>query len=102
MGAGRAVTMVTQYDIELFQRIEHFLEKKLDEFKELQEANVKASHERILEAMRSTELELREQNEDTTGKAVKRKMKQLQAKGGKKRKKAWYSVLFVSHHLNQC
>merc|ERR1711972_848449 len=84
--AGRAVTMVTQYDIELFQRIEHFLERKLDEFKELQEANVKASHERILEAMRSTELELREKDGDSTGKAVKRKLKQLQAKGGKGKK----------------
>merc|ERR1712060_358257 len=73
---GRAVTMVTQYDIELFQRIEHFLEKKLEEFTELKEGHVKASHERILEAMRSTELELREKDEDTTGKAVKRKMKQ--------------------------
>merc|ERR1711948_137493 len=46
--AGRAVTMVTQYDIELFQRIEHFLEKKLEEFKELKEMAVKASHERCL------------------------------------------------------
>merc|ERR1712039_161858 len=80
--SGRAVTLVTQYDIELFQRIEHFLGRKLDEFKELKEMVVKASHERILEAMRSTELELREKDEDFTGKAVKRKMKQLQAKGG--------------------
>merc|ERR1711920_758862 len=85
--AGRAVTMVTQYDIELFQRIEHFLERKLDEFTEIPEGNVKSSHERILEAMRSTELELRENNEDSTGKAVKRKMKQLQAKGGKKKRR---------------
>merc|ERR550532_2885059 len=35
--SGRAVSMVTQYDIELFQRIEHFLGKKLEEFTELQE-----------------------------------------------------------------
>merc|ERR1719382_297991 len=48
--SGRAVTMVTQYDIELFQRIEHFLGKKLDEFKELRDAQVKAGHERSLEA----------------------------------------------------
>merc|ERR1712039_914475 len=60
--ARRAVTMVSQYDIELFQRIEHFLERKLDEFTEIQEANVKASHERILEAMCSTELEMREKD----------------------------------------
>merc|ERR1712187_1093582 len=86
--AGRAVTVVTQYDIELFQRIEHFLEKKLEEFTELKEPLVKAGHERVLEAMRSTELEVREQTEDSTGKAVKRKLKQLQSKGGKKRRKS--------------
>ena len=28
---GRAVSMVTQYDVELFQRVEHFLQKKLEE-----------------------------------------------------------------------
>merc|ERR1712232_49489 len=49
--AGRAVTLVTQYDIELFQRIEHFLEKKLDDFTELKESVVKAMHEHVLEAM---------------------------------------------------
>jgi len=78
---------VTQYDIELFQRIEHFLGKKLEEFKELKDTLVKAGHERALEAMRSTELELREQETDFTGRAVKRKMKQLQSKGGKGKKK---------------
>merc|ERR1712232_1444655 len=36
--SGRAVTVVTQYDIELFQRIEHFLDKKLDDFTELKES----------------------------------------------------------------
>merc|ERR1719236_335518 len=40
--AGRAVSIVTQYDIETFQRIEHYLEKKLEEFRELQEAIVMA------------------------------------------------------------
>jgi ATP-dependent RNA helicase DDX47/RRP3 len=83
--SGRAMTLVTQYDIELLQRIEHFLEKKLDEFTELKEPSVKAGHERVLEAMRSTELELRDQDEDYTGKAVKRKLKQMQSKGGKKK-----------------
>merc|ERR1719326_2746372 len=58
--SGRAVTIVSQYDIELFQRIEHFLGKKLDEYTELKQPAVKASYERVLEAMRSTELELRE------------------------------------------
>jgi len=85
--SGRAVTLVTQYDIELFQRIEAFLDIKLNLFEELQEATVKAGHERVLEAMRSAELEMREQEEDGTGKAVKRKLKKLQAKGGKGGKK---------------
>lgn len=85
--SGRAVTVVTQYDIELFQRIEHFLGRKLDEFKEISETQVKSGHERSLEAMRSTELELREQDSDATGRAVKRKMKQLQSKGGKKKQR---------------
>merc|ERR1711920_541358 len=61
--SGRALTMVTQYDIELFQRIEHFLGRKLDEFKEPTDTQVKAGHERSLEAMRSTELESREKEE---------------------------------------
>eukprot|EP00928_Gymnodinium_smaydae_P055612 TRINITY_DN39113_c0_g1_i1.p1 TRINITY_DN39113_c0_g1~~TRINITY_DN39113_c0_g1_i1.p1 ORF type:complete len:491 (-),score=146.00 TRINITY_DN39113_c0_g1_i1:63-1535(-) len=85
--AGRAVTIVTQYDIELFQRIEHFLERKLDPFTELKDTLVKAGHERVLEAMRSTELELRDDDEGTAGKAVKRKLKHLQSKGSKGGKK---------------
>merc|ERR1711956_152846 len=84
--SGRAVTLVTQYDIELFQRVEHFLGKKLEEFTEVQEPTVKAGHERVLEAMRSTEFELREKEEDGTGKAVNRKMKKLASKGGRNKK----------------
>ena len=33
--SGRALTMVTQYDIEILQKIENLLGKKLDEYKEL-------------------------------------------------------------------
>merc|ERR1712083_867602 len=85
--SGRAVSLVTQYDIELFQRIEHFLGKKLDEFTELKETTVKAGHERVLEAMRSTELEIKEEEQEVSGKALKRKMQNLsKGKGGKKRK----------------
>mmetsp|Transcript_73827 Transcript_73827/g.175753 ORF Transcript_73827/g.175753 Transcript_73827/m.175753 type:complete len:488 (+) Transcript_73827:58-1521(+) len=84
--AGRAVTLVTQYDIELFQRVEHFLQKKLEEFTEVKEPAVKALHERALEALRSTELELREED-GQGGKSVKRKLRQLQGKGNKGGKK---------------
>ncbi|CAE7399663.1 Ddx47 [Symbiodinium natans] len=85
--SGRAVTMVTQYDVELFQRVEHFLGKKLEEFTELVDTKVKASHERVLEALRSTELELREQDEGTSERAVKRKMHQQKSKGKKGRRR---------------
>lgn len=85
--AGRALTLVTQYDIELFQRIEHFLGRKLDPFAELKENVVKASHERVLEALRSTELEVREKDQDYAGKGVKRKLHQQHSKGGKKKMK---------------
>lgn len=83
---GRAVTMVTQYDVELFQRVEHFLGKKLEEFKELVETKVKAGHERVLEALRSTELDLREQEEGASDRAVKRKMHKQKSKGGKRKR----------------
>eukprot|EP00746_Dinoflagellata_sp_MGD_P143740 gnl/MRDRNA2_/MRDRNA2_76530_c0_seq1.p1 gnl/MRDRNA2_/MRDRNA2_76530_c0~~gnl/MRDRNA2_/MRDRNA2_76530_c0_seq1.p1 ORF type:complete len:449 (+),score=115.36 gnl/MRDRNA2_/MRDRNA2_76530_c0_seq1:93-1439(+) len=84
--AGRAVTLVTQYDIETFQRIEHFLGKKLDEFHEVKEQAVMAGHERVLEAQRSADLEFREADQDAGKKAAKRKLKQLGSKGKKKRK----------------
>merc|ERR1712178_119864 len=84
--AGRAVTLVTQYDIETFQRIEHFLGKKLDEFHELKEQAVMAGHERVLEAQRSADLEFRESDQDAGKKAANRKLKQLGSKGKKKRK----------------
>mmetsp|Transcript_40960 Transcript_40960/g.61329 ORF Transcript_40960/g.61329 Transcript_40960/m.61329 type:complete len:183 (-) Transcript_40960:46-594(-) len=87
--SGRAITMVTQYDIELFQRIEHFLEKQLEEFKDLKDTVVKAGHERSLEAMRSTELELREEeNQDAhLNKAAKRGGRKQFNKPGKKKQK---------------
>lgn len=84
--SGRSMTLVTQYDIELFQRIEHFLGKKLDEFKEIPDTKIKSMHERTLEALRSTELELREQDESATDRAVKRKMHQQKSKKGRQKR----------------
>lgn len=48
---GRAVTLVTQYDIELFQRIEQLIGKKMPEFPH-DEASVMVLAERVTEAMR--------------------------------------------------
>jgi len=71
--AGRAVTFVSQYDVELYQRIEHLLGKKLPLYPSVEE-EVLLLGERVAEAARIAKAELREL-EDKKGK-----------KGGKKRK----------------
>ncbi|KAL8273409.1 hypothetical protein Esti_002654 [Eimeria stiedai] len=50
--SGRALTLVTQYDVEPYQRIEFALEKKLEEYPDLPEEKAMAFHERALEALR--------------------------------------------------
>ncbi|XP_055544750.1 ATP-dependent RNA helicase DDX47 [Wyeomyia smithii] len=57
--AGKAVTFVTQYDVELYQRIEHLLGKKLPLFK-CEEDEVMALQERVSEAQRTARLELKD------------------------------------------
>merc|ERR550519_3274545 len=71
--AGRAVTFVSQYDVELYQRIEHLLGKKLPLYPSVEE-EVLLLGERVAEASRLAKAELREL-EDRKGK-----------KGGKKRR----------------
>lgn len=56
--AGRAVTMVSQYDVEIYQRIEHMLGFKLEAFEAPQE-EVLLLMERCGEAQRHAALELR-------------------------------------------
>lgn len=86
--SGRAMTMVTQYDVEAFQRVEHFLGHKLDEFKDLKEEAVMANHERVSEAARTTELEMREnETGEGGGRGAKRKLQQLRGKAGHKKGK---------------
>jgi ATP-dependent RNA helicase DDX47/RRP3 len=57
--AGRAITFVTQYDIELYQRIEHLLGFKLEAFPAVEEAAL-LLHPRVSEALRLASIELRE------------------------------------------
>lgn len=57
--SGKAVTMVTQYDVELYQRIEHLLGKQLPLFK-TEEDEVMALQERVGEAQRTARLELKD------------------------------------------
>ncbi|CDJ44022.1 hypothetical protein ETH_00009740, partial [Eimeria tenella] len=49
---GRALTLVTQYDVEMYQRIEFALGKKMEEYPDLPEEKAMVLHERALEALR--------------------------------------------------
>ncbi|XP_054166717.1 probable ATP-dependent RNA helicase DDX47 [Oppia nitens] len=54
---GKAVTFVSQYDVELYQRIEHLIGKKLPLF-ESQEEEVMLLNERVTEAQRFAKSEM--------------------------------------------
>uniref|UniRef100_A0A182KEC6 RNA helicase n=1 Tax=Anopheles christyi TaxID=43041 RepID=A0A182KEC6_9DIPT len=60
--AGQAITFVTQYDVELYQRIEHLLGKKLPEYK-CEQDEVMALQERVAEAQRTARVEQRDIDE---------------------------------------
>ncbi|KAJ2130299.1 ribosomal RNA processing protein [Coemansia sp. RSA 678] len=57
--AGRAISFVTQYDVELLQRIEQVIGKKLEEFPSEKDA-IMLLQERVNEAQRIAVLELKE------------------------------------------
>ncbi|CAD7087976.1 unnamed protein product [Hermetia illucens] len=57
--SGKAITFVTQYDVELYQRIEHLLGKQLPLYK-CEEDEVLALQERVGEAQRTAKLELKD------------------------------------------
>ncbi|XP_078388021.1 putative ATP-dependent RNA helicase DDX47 [Cetorhinus maximus] len=60
--SGKSITFVSQYDVELFQRIEHLIGKKLPAFP-TQEEEVMLLVERVAEAQRFARLELKEQGD---------------------------------------
>ncbi|XP_006888482.1 PREDICTED: probable ATP-dependent RNA helicase DDX47 isoform X2 [Elephantulus edwardii] len=60
--SGKSITFVTQYDVELFQRIEHLIGKKLPVFP-TQDEEVMMLTERVTEAQRFARMELREHGE---------------------------------------
>lgn len=69
--AGKACTFVTQYDVELYQRIEHLLGKQLPVYK-CEEDEVMALQERVGEAQRTAKMELKD-IDDRKGMKGKRK-----------------------------
>lgn len=68
--SGRSITFVTQYDVELYQRIEKLIEKKLSLY-ETQEDEVMLLQERVAEALRLVKKDLKEMGE--SNKSGKRK-----------------------------
>lgn len=71
--SGKAITFVCQYDVELYQRIEHLLGKRLPKY-DADESEVMAFEERVTEAQRLAAVELREMEEGKRdGKRRKRK-----------------------------
>ncbi|XP_013385953.1 probable ATP-dependent RNA helicase DDX47 isoform X2 [Lingula anatina] len=68
--AGKAITFVTQYDVELYQRIEHLIGKQLDLYK-TEEEEVMVLMERVGEAQRHAKMEMSEmENKKKRGKTM--------------------------------
>eukprot|EP00058_Branchiostoma_floridae_P013741 XP_002599229.1 hypothetical protein BRAFLDRAFT_64422 [Branchiostoma floridae] len=65
--SGKAITFVTQYDVELYQRIEHLIGKKLPLYK-TEEEEVMVMNERVMEAQRYARMEMKEQGGKKGGK----------------------------------
>ncbi|KXJ11593.1 probable ATP-dependent RNA helicase DDX47 [Exaiptasia diaphana] len=91
--SGRSITFVTQYDVELFQRIEQLIGKKLPLYPTVEE-EVMLLNERVTEAQRFARMELREiaekkkrpAEDDLEDENVKIPAKKKMVKGGKKKK----------------
>lgn len=67
--SGKSVTLVTQYDVELFQRIEHLIGKQLPVYK-TQDEEVMVLQERVGEAQRLAKIQIKEMDDkkkDKTG-----------------------------------
>ncbi|TRY67916.1 hypothetical protein TCAL_02936 [Tigriopus californicus] len=70
--SGKAITFVSQYDVELYQRIEQLIGKKLPKF-QTEENEVMTFQDRVNEATRMAKMELKDMEE--------------RKKGGKRRKR---------------
>lgn len=79
--SGKAIAMVTQYDVEVYQRLESLLGKKLPEYK-LDEETVLILHERVSEAQRMATRELKEMLSSKSMKGRRRKRGGREDDGG--------------------
>lgn len=69
--SGKSITMVTQYDVELYQRIEQLLDKKLDEFP-IDKDGVALLQERVAESARLAHMQMKEASKSGEGKKGRR------------------------------
>ncbi|CAG4959166.1 unnamed protein product [Parnassius apollo] len=69
--AGKAITFVSQYDVELYQRIEQLIGKQLPLYK-TDESEVMVLQERVAEAQRLTKIEMKELEDKKSVKGKKR------------------------------
>ena len=58
--SGRSITFVTQYDVEGFQKIETLIGRKMEEYSDVTEDQAMVYHEKVLEALRSAHIEMKE------------------------------------------
>ncbi|KAK7586172.1 hypothetical protein V9T40_004048 [Parthenolecanium corni] len=71
--SGRAITFVTQYDVELYQRIEQLIGKKLPLYK-TEEQDVMCLQERVAEAQRTARMSMKELEESSKKKRNRKSM----------------------------
>ncbi|KAI5637320.1 DEAD/DEAH box helicase domain-containing protein [Phthorimaea operculella] len=69
--AGKSITFVSQYDVELYQRIEQLIGKQLPLYK-TDESEVMVLQERVAEAQRLTKIEMKELEDKKNTKGKKR------------------------------
>ncbi len=70
--SGKSITLVTQYDVELFQRIEHLIGKQLPLYK-TQDDEVMVLQERVAEAQRLAKIQIKEMDDKKKESKGKRK-----------------------------
>ena len=70
--SGKSITLVTQYDVELVQRIEAVTKKKMELF-ETEAEDIATLKERVEEAGRAAKAEMNDANANGKGKGGKRK-----------------------------
>lgn len=73
--SGKSITIVTQYTVDIYQRLEATLDKKLDEYK-VDKQEVMLLSERVGEALREALTKLREMEEKRNNKGRKRRNKE--------------------------